>query len=347
MSADLKEFILKHKNLSGNKILKLYRKSGYHVNTQKFYEIKREIDNKNKKKNINYTNINVNINDYSKQKVKNKKVKKKEVKKINNKKEIKKENKKKNKNVKNKEVKKVKNKEKIKKVKPVYDKLAHNKINRFNEIKENNKIDNIKENKIDIKEQNNEVKEEIVLSDKEITENKIKKLILENPNLSKRELFKIIKQNDLHLRQSEILRLKREVLNIPLDESKSHKKDRGSYELPTPLPSPLPIPDGDIYGHLEKWVDAKDLYEALNTINKGKNIKHSHTKFIMIGAYYYDSSKHYIMYSIQNFNDLKYVLKEIINRRGMNTLIYKMLDCRKGFPNNKFMSGDLTVILND
>ena len=50
----------------------------------------------------------------------------------------------------------------------------------------------------------------------------------------------------------------------------------------------------------------------------------------MIGAYYYDSAKHYIMYSIQNFNDLKYVLKEIffqkkiIMRRilmyGMNIL---------------------------
>lgn len=340
MPVELEEFILKHKNLSGNKILKLYRKLGYHINTQKFYEIKKGIDNRNKKKNINYTNINVNINDYSKQKVKNKKVKKKEVKKINNKKEIKKENKKKNKNVKNKEVKKVKNKEKIKKVKPVYDKLAHNKINKFNEIKENNKIDNIKENKIDIKEQDIEVKEEIVLSDKQITENKIKKLILENPNLSKRELFKIIKQNDLHLRQSEILRLKREILNIPIDERKSHKKEKKVI-------GDKLLPDGDIYGHLEKWVDFKDLYEALNTINKGKNIKHSHTKFIMIGAYYYDSAKHYIMYSIQNFNDLKYVLKEIINRRGMNTLIYKMLDCRKGFPNNKFMSGDLTVILND
>ena len=326
MSADLKEFILKHKNLSGNKILKLYRKSGYHINTQKFYEIKKGIDNRNKKKNINYTNINININDYSKQqKIKRKN---KEVKKVNNKKEIKKENK------------KVKDKEEIKKVKPVYDKLAHNKINKFNEIKENNKIDNIKENKIDIKEQNIEVKEEIVLSDKQITENKIKKLILENPNLSKRELFKIIKQNDLHLRQSEILRLKREILNIPIDERKSHKKEKKVI-------GDKLLPDGDIYGHLEKWVDFKDLYEALNTINKGKNIKHSHTKFIMIGAYYYDSAKHYIMYSIQNFNDLKYVLKEIINRRGMNTLIYKMLDCRKGFPNNKFMSGDLTVILND
>ena len=346
MTVELEEFILKHKNLSGNKILKLYRKSGYHINTQKFYEIKKGIDNRNKKKNINYTNINININDYSKQQ-KNKR-KNKKVKKVNSKKEIKKENKRKNKEVKKvnskkeikKENKEVKDKEKIKKVKPVYDKLAHNKINKFNEIKENNKIDNIKENKIDIKEQNIEVKEEIVLSDKQITENKIKKLILENPNLSKRELFKIIKQNDLHLRQSEILRLKREVLNIPIDERKSHKKEKKV------IVDKL-LPDGDIYGHLEKWVDAKDLYEALNTINKGKNIKHSHTKFIMIGAYYYDSAKHYIMYSIQNFNDLKYVLKEIINRRGMNTLIYKMLDCRKGFPNNKFMSGDLTVILND
>ena len=315
MPVELEEFILKHKNLSGNKILKLYRKSGYHINTQKFYEIKKGIDNRNKKKNINYTNINININDYSKQqKIKRKN---KEVKKVNNKKEIKKENK------------KVKDKEEIKKVKPVYDKLAHNKIDKFNKIKEN---------KINIKEQNIEVKEEIVLSDKEITENKIKKIILENPNLSKRELFKIIKQNDLHLRQSEILRLKREVLKIPIDESKSHKKEKkviGDFFFP----------EGDIYGHLEKWFDLKDLYEALNVIDKGKNIKHSHTKFLMIGAYYYDNIKHYIMYSIQNFNDLKYVLQQIINRRGMNTLIYKMLDCRKGFPNNKFMSGNLTVIL--
>ena len=335
MPVELEEFILKHKNLSGNKILKLYRKSGYHINTQKFYEIKKGIDNRNKKKNINYTTINININDYSKQqKIKRKN---KEVKKVNNKKEIKKENKRKNKEVKKvnnkkeikKENKKVKDKEEIKKVKPVYDKLAHNKIDKFNKIKEN---------KINIKEQNIEVKEEIVLSDKEITENKIKKIILENPNLSKRELFKIIKQNDLHLRQSEILRLKREVLKIPIDESKSHKKEKkviGDFFFP----------EGDIYGHLEKWFDLKDLYEALNVIDKGKNIKHSHTKFLMIGAYYYDNIKHYIMYSIQNFNDLKYVLQQIINRRGMNTLIYKMLDCRKGFPNNKFMSGNLTVIL--
>ena len=172
MSAVLKEFILKHKNLSGNKIWKLYRKSGYHVNTQKFYEFKKGIDNRNKKKNINYTNINININDYSKQqKIKRKN---KEVKKVNNKKEIKKENK------------KVKDKEEIKKVKPVYDKLAHNKIDKFNKIKEN---------KINIKEQNIEVKEEIVLSDKEITENKIKKIILENPNL----LFSFISLNLLIL----------------------------------------------------------------------------------------------------------------------------------------------------
>ena len=52
MPVELEEFILKHKNLSGNKILKLYRKSGYHINTQKFYEIKKGIDNKNKKKNM-------------------------------------------------------------------------------------------------------------------------------------------------------------------------------------------------------------------------------------------------------------------------------------------------------
>ena len=334
MQSDLEQFILKHKKLSGNKILKLYRKSGNHISNEKFYQIKRQINNQNKKK-INYTNINVNINDYSQQKIKKEKIKKNKVKNNDKKKILNKEKKIKKEKIKKIKVKKIENKEKIKIEKPVYEKkLNKEKIENFNKELEKTNIENPV--------QQNDIEEKIILSDKQITENKIKDIILENPNLSKRKLFKLIKENNLHLRQSEILKLKREILNIPLDESKSHKKEPVIKE---PKIDYTIIPNGDIYGHLEKWIIDKDLYEALHVINKGKLIKHSHTKFIMIGAYFYDTETKYIMYSIQNFNDLKYVLQQIINRRGMNTLIYKMLDCRKGFPDNKFMSGDLTVIL--